>query len=108
MIRFGEGFWRDRAAAREAEWLETDGLGGYASSTLAGLNTRRYHGLLVSATTPPCVRTVLLSKLEETLTVGGTAYPLSINQYPHALSPEGDVHLRGFEREPFPSFVYEA
>ncbi len=108
MIRSGEGFWRSREAARNAEWLETDGLGGYASSTLAGLNTRRYHGLLVAATDPPCVRTVLLSKLEETLRIGDREVPLSVNQYPGSTSPEGDLHLRTFEWEPFPSFVYEA
>jgi len=108
MIRFGEGFWRTREAARNAEWLETDGLGGYASSTLSGLNTRRYHGLLVAATDPPCVRNVLLSKLEETLRIGDLEVPLSVNQYPDSTSPEGDVHLRTFAWEPFPSFVYEA
>ena len=46
------------------EWLETNGLGGFASSTLAGINTRRYHGLLTAATKPPVGRMVLLSKLE--------------------------------------------
>src|SRR5512146_2479507 len=102
MARRGEGFWTG-AAARRAEWLETDGLGGYASSTLSGLNTRRYHGLLVAATRPPCERTVLLSKLEETLHVGDQTFPFSVNQYPNTVSPEGDEHLRSFVWEPFPS-----
>ena len=53
------------------EWLETNGLGGFASSTVDGLNTRRYHGLLVAALQPPVGRSVLLSKLEEILVVDG-------------------------------------
>jgi len=57
--------------ALSKEWLETNGLGGFASSTIVGLNTRRYHGLLVAATKPPVGRIVLLSKLEETLIVNG-------------------------------------
>src|SRR5437667_12787932 len=107
MIRFGEGFWRDRETGRRLEWLETDGLGGYASSTLAGMNTRRYHGLLVAATRPPVGRSVLLSKLEETLVVDGRRFELSINRYPGTTSPEGDRHLTGFALDPTPRFVYE-
>ena len=49
------------------EWIVTNGLGGYASSTLAGANSRRYHGLLVAARNPPTDRQVLVSKIEETL-----------------------------------------
>jgi len=47
------------------EWLETDGVGGYASSTVLGINTRRYHGMLVAAASPPVVRRLLLAKVEE-------------------------------------------
>jgi len=53
------------------EWLETNGIGGFASSTESGMNTRRYHGLLVAALHPPVGRMALLSKLEETLIVEG-------------------------------------
>src|ERR1017187_1830210 len=83
------------------EWLETNGLGGYASSTKCGMNTRRYHGLLVAATKPPVGRMVLLSKLEETLTVDGKSYQLSVNQYPGAVHPRGDVYLKQFRLDPF-------
>jgi predicted glycogen debranching enzyme len=62
------------------EWLETNGLGGFAFSTIAGLNTRRYHGLLVAATQPPVGRMVLLSKLEETVTLDGQVFELSANE----------------------------
>src|SRR5690348_4596169 len=90
--------------AIEREWLETNGIGGYASSTLAGLNTRRYHGLLVAATHPPVGRMVLLSKLEETLMIGGRRYELAANRYPGVVHPRGYAYLKEYRR---PTFVYE-
>jgi glycogen debranching enzyme len=60
----------DLSAATTREWFETNGPGSYVSSTILGLNTRRYHGLLVAATHPPAGRIVLLSKMEETIVVG--------------------------------------
>lgn len=89
------------------EWLETNGLGGFASSTVAGLNTRRYHGLLVAAVRPPVSRSVLLSKLDETLVVAGRRHELSANQYPGAIHPHGFRYLTGFRLDPFPVFTYE-
>ena len=93
--------------ASRREWLETNGIGGFASSTVIGLNTRRYHGLLVAATQPPVGRMVLLSKIEETLVAGGRRYELSCNRYPGAIHPQGYVYLKDFRQEPFPTFVYE-
>ena len=90
------------------EWLETNGLGGYASSTTAGINTRRYHGLLVAALRPPVERYVLLSRLEETLVVGGERFDLAANYYPGAVHPEGWRYLREFRAQPFPTFFYSA
>ena len=66
MIQFKKPASGDLTDALSREWLETNGLGGFASSTIIGLNTRRYHGLLVAATKPPVGRFVLLSKCEET------------------------------------------
>ncbi|MEO6323674.1 MAG: amylo-alpha-1,6-glucosidase, partial [Thermoanaerobaculia bacterium] len=108
MFRPGLGFWKGREDALAAEWLETNGLGGYASSTLTGTNTRRYHGLLVAATQPPVGRAVLLSKVEETLVIEEDRFELAMNQYPGTISPEGDRFLTGFAIDPFPRFVYEA
>ena len=71
MIQLEQETCGDLEAALRREWLETNGLGGFASSTIVGLNTRRYHGLLVAATKPPVGRLVLLSKLEETLLIDG-------------------------------------
>ncbi|MDE3076405.1 MAG: glycogen debranching enzyme N-terminal domain-containing protein, partial [Chloroflexota bacterium] len=76
------------------EWLCTNGLGGYASSTFAGCNTRRYHGLLVAALQPPVGRTLLLSKLDETLWVGPSWFDLGTNEYHDGtIQPDGYRYL---------------
>ena len=107
MIRFDASVCRNLDLALRREWLETNGLGGYASSTIAGLNTRRYHGLLVAAANPPLGRLVLLSKFEETLIVEGRRYDLSANRYPGAVHPAGYLHLTEFRQDPIPTFVYQ-
>ena len=58
---------QDFTSASQYEWLETNGLGGWSGSSVIGVNTRRYHGLLVAAIKPPTDRMVLLSKLDETI-----------------------------------------
>lgn len=107
-IRIGRDVCMRLEQALGLEWLETNGLGGFASSTITGANTRRYHGLLVAATKPPVGRVVMLSKLEETLIVDGHRYDLSVNLYPGAVHPRGHEHLREFRLDPFPVAVYEA
>ncbi|MGB8581986.1 MAG: amylo-alpha-1,6-glucosidase [Candidatus Sulfotelmatobacter sp.] len=107
MIRFGQDVCGDLDAALRREWLETNGLGGFASSTIVGLNTRRYHGLLVAAIKPPVDRYVLLSKLEETLLLDGRAFDLSANLYPSVVHPQGFRYLKQFRLDPFPIFTYE-
>src|SRR5688572_28578421 len=81
MISFKKDVLHNLNAAIGREWLETNGIGGFASSTAIGLNTRRYHALLTAATRPPAGRVVLLSKFEETLILDGREYDLSANQY---------------------------
>jgi predicted glycogen debranching enzyme len=71
----------DLAASLRREWLVTNGLGGYVSSTLAGVNTRRYHGLLVAALNPPVERTVLVGGMIEWATHAGQRYALSTHEY---------------------------
>lgn len=88
------------------EWLETNGLGGYASSTVCGANTRRYHGLLVAAASPPVGRVVLLSKFEETLLIGDERFDLSTNVWRDAVEPKGFVYLREFRLDPFPIWTF--
>ncbi len=107
-ISFDKTITQNFDEALRREWLETNGLGGWASSTLAGAHTRRYHGLLVAATQPPVGRMVLLSKLDETLRLNGERYELSCNRYPGAVHPRGYEHLVSFTRDLFPAFEYEA
>jgi predicted glycogen debranching enzyme len=106
MIRFDASVCADFTQSRKLEWLETNGLGGFSSSTITGLNTRRYHGLLTAATRPPVGRMVLLSKMEETLLADGRHFDLSANQYPGAIYPQGQRYLKEFRLDPFPTFVY--
>ena len=81
----------------EREWLVTNGLGGYASGTVACTGTRRYHGLLVSADPPPNARWVLVSGADVTASIDTVMYSLSTQEYPDGvLSPEGFHHLTGF------------
>jgi predicted glycogen debranching enzyme len=105
-IEFDRQVCGNVADATTREWLETNGIGGFASSTIIGLNTRRYHGLLVAATKPPVGRLVLLSKLEETLVLDGERFDLSANQYSGAIHPNGYVYLESFRAKPFPQFTY--
>jgi predicted glycogen debranching enzyme len=105
-IRFDRSVCSRLDLALSREWLETNGLGGFASSTIIGLNTRRYHGLLTAATIPPAGRILLLSKIEETVVTGDQRWELSANQYPGAIHPQGHLYLREFSLDPFPVFVY--
>ena len=107
MIRLNGESCRDLGTALSREWLETNGIGGFCSSTIIGLNTRRYHGLLTAATKPPVGRLVLLSKLEETLVLDGRSYEISANQYPGVVHPQGFNYQTGFRLDPFPVFTYE-
>src|SRR5690348_3174381 len=107
MIEFDQESCRDLNVALTREWLETNGIGGFSSSTISSLNTRRYHGLLTAATKPPVGRLVLLSKLEEILIIDGRPYELSSNQYPGVIHPQGFNYQTGFRLDPFPIFTYQ-
>jgi predicted glycogen debranching enzyme len=107
MIEFDQNILADVNTASSREWLETTRIGGFSSSTIIGLNTRRYHGLLTAATKPPVGRYVLLAKLEETLVIDGRRYELSANQYPGVIHPDGFKHQTAFRLDPFPVFTYE-
>ncbi len=105
MLSFNDTSLRDFEFASSREWLETNGIGGYASGTIAGANSRRYHGLLVAATEPPLGRMVLLSKFEEAVTIDGETVELSSNRYPGSIHPKG-YDLRSFRLDPFPVWTY--
>ena len=107
MIKVGKEICGDLDAALRREWLETNGLGGFASSSIVGMNTRRYHGLLVAATKPPVGRLVILSKLEETLFIEGQPVDLSVNRYPGTVHPQGFRYLKQFRLDTFTVFTFE-
>ena len=107
-ISFDATVTQDLEQAASREWLEANGLGGWASGTIAGCHTRRYHGLLVAATRPPVARMVLLSKLAETVAFADRRFELDTNRYAGAVHPRGHELLTSFTLDPMPSFVYEA
>jgi len=94
--------------ALHKEWLETNGLGGYASSTILNCNTRKYHGLLVANLKNPQGRHLLLSRLEDSISVGGDERFLSVCQYPGVFFPPHYHFLRSFHLSDCPRFIYEA
>lgn len=89
------------------EWLATFGNGSFASSTICGMNTRKYHGLLVAAMAWPVRRMVLLSRVEETIHCNDVSYDLGCNEYPGTIHPHGHQYLRAFSHEPFPRWAYQ-
>lgn len=106
MLSFNKQICTDFEAASSREWLETNGIGGFASGTISGANTRRYHGLLTAATMPPLGRVTVLSKFEETLEINGQQFELSANQYVGGVSPEGYRYLENFRLDPFPVWTF--
>ena len=93
---------------RQQEWLETDGLGGFASGTVSGLRSRRYHGLLVTATTPPTGRMVLVSGLEVSVETPGGQWRLSTERYaPDVVVGQGESFLESFTHQPWPTWIFK-
>ena len=92
--------------ALECEWLLTNGLGGYASSTSLGVNTRKYHGILVASLNPPRRRTLFVAKLDEELEINGVNHRLGTNDFKSGLQPEGYKYLSSFSLHPFPTYNY--
>ena len=88
------------------EWLITNGIGGYSSSTIIGANTRRYHGLLVAPLTPPARRFLVLSKLDEAIEIRGKRYDLYTNVCNEYIS-KGYEYQEEFEKDFLPIFKYK-
>jgi predicted glycogen debranching enzyme len=97
VIVFERDALQDFEFSARREWLVTNGIGGFACGTIAGINTRRYHGLLVASLNPPVQRTVLLARLDVTATYRGRSYALATNEFADGtISPRGFVHLDSF------------
>lgn len=92
--------------ALKQDWIVTNGLGGYSSSTILGINTRKYHGLLVAPLNPPENRHLILSKVDESFESGGKEYPIYSNIGKDYIS-KGYQYLKAFEKEYIPIFTYE-
>jgi predicted glycogen debranching enzyme len=90
----------------ELDWKVANRLGAYAASTVASMNTRRTHGLLVAPITRGAQRIVLLSRVEECLRAPGKSVELACNEYPDATFPRGDQFLRAFDESPAPTWTY--
>ena len=88
------------------EWIITNGIGGYASSTILGANTRKYHGLLVAPFTPPAQRHLILSKVDECITIGDKKYDLFTNVCKNYIS-NGYKNQVSFEKSFMPIYKYQ-
>jgi predicted glycogen debranching enzyme len=99
-VQFGREICGDLAAAESREWLVTNGIGGYASGTVAGSQTRRYHGMLVAALQPPLGRTQLVSAIDEIVHYAGADFPLATHRWASgAIDPQGFLFLEDFHLE---------
>mgnify|MGYP000488788518 CR=1 FL=1 len=90
----------------QKEWIITNGIGGFASSTIIGANTRKYHGLLIAPLTPPARRYLILSKVDESIEIGGKQYNLYTNIGKNYIT-KGYEYQTSFEKEELPIFTYQ-
>ena len=92
----------------KAEWLEADGLGGFASGTVCGVRTRRYHALLLAATDPPAGRLVLVNGFDAWVVTPEGRYPITSHRYtPDVVFPDGAARIESFQPSPWPRWVFE-
>src|SRR5580693_5078235 len=90
-----------------SEWLEADGLGGFASGTVSGIRTRRYHALLLAATTPPSGRMVLVNGFDAEVETANVTFAISTQRYASGTEqPDGVSRLFDFSPEPWPRWTY--
>src|SRR5262245_12146054 len=90
-----------------AEWLEADGLGGFASGTVSGLRTRRYHALLLAATTPPAGRMVLVNGFDAWIETGAGRFELTSQHYaPDVIGGDGAQRVERFTSDPWPRWIF--
>ncbi|HLP90786.1 MAG TPA: amylo-alpha-1,6-glucosidase [Nostocaceae cyanobacterium] len=100
IVDFGREICGNLETAATREWLVTNGMGSYASGTVAGMVTRCYHGLLVAALNPPLSQTLLLTKLDETAHYDNQIYPLFANCWANGfVEPQGYKYIESFHLE---------
>jgi predicted glycogen debranching enzyme len=99
-MEFGREIYGNLEAAESREWLVTNGIGGYASGTVAGGMTRRYHGLLIAALQPPLGRTQMVAWIDEIVHCGGAEFALATHRWANgAVEPKGFQYIEGFRLE---------
>lgn len=102
----GKDAWRDFERGIEKEWLLTNGIGGYASSTIIGANTRRYHGLLVASLKPPVSRHLVLAKIDESVQVDLTKQYNLYSSKTSNFTIDGYKNQQSFCLDPLPTYTY--
>ncbi|KXZ40642.1 glycogen debranching enzyme, putative [Alkalithermobacter thermoalcaliphilus JW-YL-7 = DSM 7308] len=105
-MRFGKKDWKTYESGIQKEWILTNGLGGFASSTIVNCNIRKYNALLNVSLNPPINRTVLLSKLDEEIIIGDKSYYLGTNKTVNGIKNKGYLYLQQFIFEDVPKFIY--
>src|SRR5262245_34710961 len=91
-----------------SEWLEADGLGGFASGTVSGIRTRRYHALLLPAMTPPTGRVVLVNGFDAWVDTTAGSFAITSQRYgPDVIHPDGVSRIVSFTTEPWPTWELE-
>ncbi|WP_304576956.1 glycogen debranching enzyme N-terminal domain-containing protein, partial [Romboutsia ilealis] len=103
LMKYGKKYL-DLEEGLKREWLITNGIGGYASSTLINCNTRKYHGLLIAPLTPPARRFLVLSKIDESIEIENKKYDLYTNMSNNYIS-EGYKYQEEFEKDYIPIFT---
>ncbi|MDT3674268.1 amylo-alpha-1,6-glucosidase [Microcystis wesenbergii] len=99
-LRFGRDICNCLPVAEKREWLVTNGIGGFAAGTVAGLLTRCYHGLLIAALAPPTQRTLLVTKIDESVQYNQKLYHLASNRWLGAtIEPQGYINIESFHLE---------
>jgi len=108
VVTFDRGICNDYAAASSREWLVTNAIGGYASGTISGCSTRRYHGLLLAALQPPIGRMQLAAALDEIISYAGADYELATHEWASgAIAPRGFLFIESFRLEgTIPTWTY--
>ncbi|TAG55356.1 MAG: glycogen debranching protein [Cytophagales bacterium] len=106
-IKINKTILQNQHQSTDLEWLETNGLGGWAMGTLSGVNTRRYHGLLCASMKPPVERFLLLNKMAETISNKDGNFELDANNFNGVITPQGFQHLESYEQDLYPVFTYK-
>jgi predicted glycogen debranching enzyme len=106
-LSVGKEACRDFSRSSHLEWLDTNHTGAFAMGTVSGVNTRRYHALLIATKHPPAERISVLARLEETVSFPGKQFELAAAQYPGTVQPHGFELLDSFRLDPFPAWRYD-